>query len=107
MPDPRPHLGEPLALDLLNTRWMNNGPQDLLTDVDGLEIWLASAGLTGRAFADEPTLDAPPPAPRPRPPPRPPGPGGGPTPPPMPPPPRQDAARPTHHPPTPPPGAPR
>jgi len=58
MPDPRPHLGEPLALDLLNTRWMNNGPQDLLTDVDGLEIWLASAGLTGRAFADEPTLDA-------------------------------------------------
>ncbi len=58
MPDPRPHLGEPLALDLLNTRWMDNGPRDLLTDVTGLGIWLTSAGLAEQATADEPTLAA-------------------------------------------------
>ncbi|WP_194814409.1 CGNR zinc finger domain-containing protein [Nocardia sp. XZ_19_385] len=56
MLDPRPHLGEPLALDLLNTRWIANGPQDLLTDVAGLEIWLTTAGIT--APADERTLEA-------------------------------------------------
>ncbi|MGV9409896.1 CGNR zinc finger domain-containing protein [Nocardia sp. NPDC003693] len=54
---PRPHLGEPLALDLLNTRWISpDGPQDLLTDVDGLRQWLAENALT--APADEPTLRA-------------------------------------------------
>lgn len=58
MPDPRPHLGEPLALDLLNTRWIQDGPQDLLTDVAGLGIWLTSAGLDDRANADEQTLQA-------------------------------------------------
>ncbi|WP_107658197.1 CGNR zinc finger domain-containing protein [Nocardia suismassiliense] len=59
MPDPRPHLGEPPALDLLNTRWNENGhPQDLLTDAAGLGIWLASAGLSDRATADQATLDA-------------------------------------------------
>ncbi|WP_405165753.1 CGNR zinc finger domain-containing protein [Nocardia sp. NBC_01499] len=59
MRDPRPHLGEPLALDLLNTRWNENGhPQDLLIDVAGLAVWLASAGLTDRATADEATLNA-------------------------------------------------
>ncbi|TLF79413.1 CGNR zinc finger domain-containing protein [Nocardia cyriacigeorgica] len=58
MLDPRPHLGEPLALDLLNTRWMSDGPQDLLTDVAGLRIWLETAELTGRARADAATLDA-------------------------------------------------
>ncbi|WP_378732145.1 CGNR zinc finger domain-containing protein [Nocardia brasiliensis] len=59
MRDPRPHLGEPLALDLLDTRWNENGhPQDLLTDVAGLGIWLASAGLADRATADQATLDA-------------------------------------------------
>ncbi|MEV4125142.1 CGNR zinc finger domain-containing protein [Nocardia sp. NPDC049707] len=58
MPDPRPHLGEPLALDLLNTRWIQDGPQDLLTDVAGLDIWLTTAGLDDRANADEPTLQA-------------------------------------------------
>ncbi|CAM4460907.1 CGNR zinc finger domain-containing protein [Nocardia ninae] len=59
MHDPRPHLGEPLALDLLDTRWNENGhPQDLLTDVAGLGIWLASAGLSDRATADQPTLEA-------------------------------------------------
>ncbi|MEV0734593.1 CGNR zinc finger domain-containing protein [Streptomyces sp. NPDC050549] len=46
--DPRPLAGEPLALDLLNTRWMKEGSvQDLLTDVDGLGVWLAANGLDG------------------------------------------------------------
>lgn len=58
MRDPRPHVGEPLALDLLNTCWMDDGPRDLLADVDGLRIWLTSAGLIDRAPADERTLEA-------------------------------------------------
>lgn len=59
MLDPRPHLGEPLALDLLNTRWMSgDGPQDLLTDIAGLEIWLAANGLAGRCDADAAALEA-------------------------------------------------
>lgn len=54
MPDPRPHVGEPLALDLLNTRWMSaDGPQDLLADVDGVKIWLLANGLGDRCEADE------------------------------------------------------
>ncbi|WP_228120949.1 CGNR zinc finger domain-containing protein [Streptomyces fagopyri] len=44
--DPRPLTGEPLALDLLNTRWISEGvPQDLLTDTGGLAVWLAANGL--------------------------------------------------------------
>ncbi|MGW1741852.1 CGNR zinc finger domain-containing protein [Nocardia sp. NPDC001965] len=58
MLDPRPHLGEPPALDLLNTRWMEHGPRDLLTDVAGLRIWLASAGWSEIAPADDNTLAA-------------------------------------------------
>ncbi|MFC8448410.1 CGNR zinc finger domain-containing protein [Kitasatospora sp. NPDC057223] len=46
--DRRPLLGEPLALDLLNTRWDDAaGPADLLADPDGYRIWLAGAGLAG------------------------------------------------------------
>jgi predicted RNA-binding Zn ribbon-like protein len=37
--DPRPLIGEPLGLDLLNTKWLHG---DLLTDVTGVRIWLAS-----------------------------------------------------------------
>jgi predicted RNA-binding Zn ribbon-like protein len=56
-PDPRPLTGEPLALDLLNTRWMREGAlQDLLTDTDGLAVWLAANGLDGRFAADAATL---------------------------------------------------
>ena len=56
MLDPRPLVGEPLPLDLLNTRWNASGrPQDLLTSTTGLETWLTSAG---RCPADEPTLRA-------------------------------------------------
>ncbi|WP_393083086.1 CGNR zinc finger domain-containing protein [Streptomyces sp. LN704] len=44
--DPRPLTGEPLALDLLNTRWNSEGvPQDLLTDTGGLAVWLAANGF--------------------------------------------------------------
>lgn len=59
MRDPRPHVGEPLALDLLNTRWMSaNGPQDLLTDVAGLRCWLVANDLGNRCGADEKTRAA-------------------------------------------------
>ena len=50
-PDPRPLTGEPLSLDLLNTRW-STPVNDLLTDLDGYRIWLASAGLADRCAAD-------------------------------------------------------
>jgi predicted RNA-binding Zn ribbon-like protein len=44
--DPRPLLGEPLALDLLNTHWLQDGHlQDLLATAEGAAIWLRSAGL--------------------------------------------------------------
>ncbi|WP_432133037.1 MULTISPECIES: CGNR zinc finger domain-containing protein [unclassified Streptomyces] len=55
--DPRPLTGEPLSLDLLNTRWRGDGgPQDLLTDTDGLAVWLAANGLDGDFAADAATL---------------------------------------------------
>ncbi|GAA4607900.1 putative RNA-binding Zn ribbon-like protein [Actinoplanes octamycinicus] len=57
--DPRPLIGEPLALDLVNTRWIDaGGRQDLLTDVAGLTIWLTGAGLADRCAADEAALAA-------------------------------------------------
>ncbi|MFE9764279.1 CGNR zinc finger domain-containing protein [Streptomyces sp. NPDC005808] len=44
--DPRPLTGEPVSLDLLNTRWMHEGTvRDLLTDTDGLAVWLAANRL--------------------------------------------------------------
>ncbi|MGK2854529.1 MAG: CGNR zinc finger domain-containing protein [Microbacteriaceae bacterium] len=56
MDGPRPHVGEPLALDLLNTVWMSaDGPRDLLTDVAGLRSWLVDNGLDERCPADEKT----------------------------------------------------
>jgi predicted RNA-binding Zn ribbon-like protein len=52
----RPHLGEPLALDLLNTRWMSpEGPRDLLVDSTGLRSWLSANELDKRCVADEKT----------------------------------------------------
>ncbi|MFI7612278.1 CGNR zinc finger domain-containing protein [Nonomuraea terrae] len=42
--DPRPLTGEPLSIDLLNTRWIDAaGRHDLLDSVDGLAVWLGSA----------------------------------------------------------------
>ncbi|WP_231156891.1 CGNR zinc finger domain-containing protein [Streptomyces sp. CNZ748] len=56
-PDPRPLTGEPLALDLLNTRWMADGVErDLLDDTDGLAVWLAANALDDRFTADEAAL---------------------------------------------------
>ena len=56
-PDPRPLIGEPLALDLLNTRWMKDGVvQDLLSGPRGLAVWLGSAGLGERFEANPITL---------------------------------------------------
>ncbi|MFJ2862862.1 CGNR zinc finger domain-containing protein [Kitasatospora sp. NPDC087314] len=46
--DPRPLIGEPLALDLLNTRWSGTPVNDLLAEPDGYGIWLSSAGLADR-----------------------------------------------------------
>ncbi|MFJ3585073.1 CGNR zinc finger domain-containing protein [Streptomyces sp. NPDC090127] len=55
--DPRPLVGEPVSLDLLNTRWMADGVrQDLLTDTEGLAVWLAANGLDTRFTADAATL---------------------------------------------------
>ncbi|MFJ3905698.1 CGNR zinc finger domain-containing protein [Streptomyces sp. NPDC090025] len=55
--DPRPLIGEPVSLDLLNTRWRADGElQDLLTDTGGLAVWLASTGLDDRFAADPATL---------------------------------------------------
>lgn len=42
MTDPAPLTGEPLAVDLVNTRpHLASGPADLLADVTGLRSWLA------------------------------------------------------------------
>ncbi|MFD9608264.1 CGNR zinc finger domain-containing protein [Streptomyces sp. NPDC090082] len=55
--DPRPLTGEPVSLDLLNTRWNEEGVRrDLLADVEGLAVWLAANGLEGRFAADDATL---------------------------------------------------
>ncbi|GAA0951650.1 CGNR zinc finger domain-containing protein [Actinocorallia libanotica] len=62
--DPRPLTGEPISLELLNTRWPQDGePQDLLSSLDGLAIWLASPTVASElgehpVHADEPTLAA-------------------------------------------------
>lgn len=56
--DPRPLKGEPLSLDLLNTRWNDQGVrQDLLETVAGLAVWLRSVGLAERVTADQQALD--------------------------------------------------
>ncbi|MEV4879280.1 CGNR zinc finger domain-containing protein [Streptomyces cyaneofuscatus] len=49
MSDPAPLTGEPLAVDLVNTRpHLASGPVDLLADVAGLRSWLAlEAGRLG------------------------------------------------------------
>ncbi|GAA0537588.1 CGNR zinc finger domain-containing protein [Paractinoplanes ferrugineus] len=57
--DPRPLLGEPLPLDLVNTRWVgDDGEHDLLASPGGLAIWLSSAGLAGTVPESAETLDA-------------------------------------------------
>ncbi|WP_035805189.1 CGNR zinc finger domain-containing protein [Kitasatospora mediocidica] len=57
--DPRPLPGEPLSLDLLNTRWNNGGnPRDLLDSLDGLALWLTLNDFADQVPADRATLDA-------------------------------------------------
>ncbi|KJK55994.1 CGNR zinc finger domain-containing protein [Saccharothrix sp. ST-888] len=56
--DPRPLIGEPLSLDLLNTRWRTTVAEDLLDSLAGYRIWLSSAGLADRCAADEAGLRA-------------------------------------------------
>ncbi|QKW39961.1 CGNR zinc finger domain-containing protein [Actinomadura sp. NAK00032] len=57
--DPRLLVGEPLSLDLVNTRWVDDrAHRDLLDSTEGLAVWLRSAGLDDRAVADQATLDA-------------------------------------------------
>ncbi|MER6028397.1 CGNR zinc finger domain-containing protein [Streptomyces sp. NPDC001851] len=56
--DPRPLTGEPLALDLLNTRWNREGvTQDLLDGTAGLAVWLAGNGLAGTQAPDAEVLE--------------------------------------------------
>lgn len=48
--DPRPLVGEPLALDLVNTEWLDqDGRHDLLADPAGLAVWLEATGRDGAA----------------------------------------------------------
>ncbi|MEV6399034.1 CGNR zinc finger domain-containing protein [Streptomyces sp. NPDC051907] len=62
--DPRPLAGEPLSVDLLNTRWTDGAAaHDLLESTAGLAVWLDSPtvadALVGRDVrADRATLDA-------------------------------------------------
>jgi predicted RNA-binding Zn ribbon-like protein len=62
--DPRPLIGEPISIDLLNTRWVSGGTaHDLLTSTDGLAVWLAAPTVEPElrerpVSADEETLDA-------------------------------------------------
>ncbi|MCQ6552925.1 CGNR zinc finger domain-containing protein [Streptomyces sp. C10-9-1] len=56
--DPRPLLGEPISLDLLNTRWIQGGElRDLLRDTAGLAVWLRTVGLDEDFPADEVALE--------------------------------------------------
>lgn len=46
--DPRPLVGEPISVDLLNTVWRDAaGDHDLLADLDGLQLWQAGHDLGG------------------------------------------------------------
>lgn len=49
----RPLVGEPLAVDLLNTRWNDGGREvDLLATVGGAAQWLDESGQIGVAFGE-------------------------------------------------------
>jgi predicted RNA-binding Zn ribbon-like protein len=57
--DPRPLRGEPLALDLLNTAWVDGGvPHDLLLDAAGAASWLRATGLTDGSTAPGPLRES-------------------------------------------------
>ncbi|MEU4528580.1 CGNR zinc finger domain-containing protein [Micromonospora ureilytica] len=53
----RPLVGEPLALDLVNTQWVERGRMvDLFDEPGGLRGWLAEHHLEGDPAAVEPSL---------------------------------------------------
>ncbi|MCG5435957.1 CGNR zinc finger domain-containing protein [Micromonospora foliorum] len=53
----RPLVGEPLALDLVNTQWVERGRMvDLFDEPDGLREWLAEHRLEGDPAAVETPL---------------------------------------------------
>ena len=55
----RPLLGEPLPLDLVNTRWAApDGPVDLFDRPGAVAAWLGQHGLSGRPRAVEGPLPA-------------------------------------------------
>ncbi|MFC9972033.1 CGNR zinc finger domain-containing protein [Spirillospora sp. NPDC127200] len=55
----RPLTGEPLALDLVNTQWMDQGRlADLFDEPDGAERWIAESGLPAVPGAREPLVTA-------------------------------------------------
>ncbi|MFH9190496.1 CGNR zinc finger domain-containing protein [Streptomyces globisporus] len=57
--DPRPFVGEPVAVDLLNTLWKADGRRhDLLDSLPGLRTWLDGHGLGDRFPADAPAAEA-------------------------------------------------
>lgn len=54
----RPLVGEPVSMDLVNTRWVvGSDRHDLLESLDGLRQWLAEGGLSGRFEAAPETLE--------------------------------------------------
>ncbi|NJQ01632.1 CGNR zinc finger domain-containing protein [Streptomyces zingiberis] len=55
-PDPRPLTGEPLAIDLLNTRWIDAaGRHDLLASPEGTALWLRTPRVR-EALGDAPVV---------------------------------------------------
>jgi predicted RNA-binding Zn ribbon-like protein len=55
--DPRPLTGEPVSIDLLNTRWIDAaGRHDLLDTVGGLAVWLGTEPVR-TAVGDEVVAD--------------------------------------------------
>jgi CGNR zinc finger/Putative stress-induced transcription regulator len=57
--DPRPLTTEPLAIDLVNTEWIQDGAQrDLLAEPGGVATWLAGAGHPDAPRDAAPLLEA-------------------------------------------------
>jgi predicted RNA-binding Zn ribbon-like protein len=53
----RPHQGEPLPLELVNTRWVSRGlPVDFFEDEQGVGQWLAEGGFSESAAEAGPAL---------------------------------------------------
>ncbi len=55
MIEPRPVIGEPLALDLANTEWgLGKRHRDYFADLEGVQVWLEEVGIPqGAATLEE------------------------------------------------------